>query len=804
MDPLSATASIIALVQAAVAVSKGVRFLRSFGQIPSEFTDLLNELSTLHAVIEQVEVALREWETLRPTTSYSASLQSVDSSKVLSLKDNLAQVVEELDALCHRLEAPRKRGKKQGHDERPAVSKLRWQKERSNIARLRYKAQSSRELLSLCFSAFSSSQAQQHVKVTLDMQQMLFTATGNILQLQIQNAEAEEGSRAILKQLQESVDLLKQNLADRKLENGIRTSKSLLDPRSMIQFQATLVRECPSTCNCNCHHFKHSRSPTWLATLIGNLFLQYNTIPVFKRPTCDKLVCTAKSLPSVRLYYAFPQWLVARSIELNVSWSSLFGPGSSLHIRVPRVLLSHPIWRAIQFGDIHWVRNGLANKSVLPTDVDRWGRSLATIALHNHQYELAKLFAQQGCDIHSKDIFGQTAASTAKLMQSISYYSPDIIQKMDAHKNLLAEFSLRQHMRETVQSSKIHQAIIQDEDESFSAFINVDSIEVNQLDGFGFAPLHWATYRRKSKIVRALLEAGAAPNIRSTKGDAPLSIAAKSHDVDSVRLLLEFGADVNLPNPFTGYTAIFAAYRHTEISRLLLDYGAHLGRETINGLQTPLYYAAQESYDRKPNSEDRSLWAEWFQCLLSAGLDIDNQSGTHAMAPIMLSLWNRNTILLELLIDAGARLDLIDSKQRGILHYAVLSTTTESIEILRRAKISSINPDLPDAEGETPLMWLASRMYASDENLAAGERRVTTDEFWAFKSLVDEIRERNKEKRQFNLMAEERNESASEIDVGIEIDSDGDDSVVGWWGGSRVIRARSTSSGCDEFLDFED
>ncbi|KAJ8131963.1 hypothetical protein O1611_g1658 [Lasiodiplodia mahajangana] len=808
MDPLSATASIIALVQAAVAVSKGVRFLRSFGQIPFEFTELLNELSTLHAVIEQVEAALREWETLRPTASYSTSSQSVDSSKVLSLKDNLAQVVKELDDLCRRLEAPRKKRRKHEHDEQNPVSKLRWQKEKSNIERLRYKAQYSRDLLSLCFSAFSSSQAQQHVKVTLDMQQMLYTAAGNIIQLQTQNTKAEEGSRTILKHLQESVDQLKQNLADQKLpqssEHGVGASKQLLNPKSMVQFQATLVRECSSTCNCNCHQMRHSHSPRWLTTLIGNLFLQYNTIPVFQSPTCDGLTCTAKSLPSVRLYYAFPYWLVARSIEFNVSWSSLFGLGSSLHIRVPRVLMSHPIWRAIQFGDIHWVQLSLANKSVLPTDVDRWGHSLVTVALHNHQYDLARLFAQQGCDIHSKDIFGQTAASTARLMKSITYSSPDIIQKMDASKNLLEEFSLRQQMRETVQSSKVHQAIIQDGDEILLAFTEASSVEINQLDGFGFAPLHWATYRRKSKIVRVLLEAGAAPDIMSRKGDTPLYIAANSRDVDSARLLLESGADVNLSNPFTGYTAIFAAYRHAEISRLILDYGAHLRRETIHGLQTPLYYAAQESYDREPNCEDRSSWAEWFQCLLSAGLDIDNQSGKHAIAPIMLSLWNRNAILLELLIDAGARLDLVDSKQRGILHWAVLSTTTESIEILRRAKISSINPDLPDAEGETPLMWLASRMYASDENLAAGERRVTQDEFWAFKNLVDEIRERNRETRQLNPTTKERDEGVFEIDASMEIASDSNNSVVGWWGGSRVIRARSTSSGCDEFLDFED
>ncbi|KAI0402591.1 hypothetical protein F4802DRAFT_344119 [Xylaria palmicola] len=162
----------------------------------------------------------------------------------------------------------------------------------------------------------------------------------------------------------------------------------------------------------------------------------------------------------------------------------------------------------------------------------------------------------------------------------------------------------------------------------------------------------------------------------------------------------------------------------------------------------------------------------------------------------MLSLLNRNAVLLDLLIDTGARLELVDSSQNSILHYAALSTTAESIEFLRRANISGINPDIPNADGETPLGWLAARLYASDEDLAPGERRVTLDESWAFKMLVDESGEQNNQ----GIPPDVR-----------EITSDNDaDSVGGWWGGSQlsdddgVIRAASTSSGCDEFFDVED
>ncbi|KAI0537860.1 ankyrin [Xylaria digitata] len=759
MDPLSATASIIALVQAGVGISKGVRFLRSLGQIPLEFSDLLNEFSTLQAAIEQVEAALREWETLSPTANYSPSFRNVNTSNISSLKDDLAQVVNELDTLCDRIRVPRKQGRnqgeKQGCGEHKSVSKLRWQKEKANIARLRHKAQHSRELLSLCFSAFSSSQTKQHMKVTLEIQEVLSTAAENIVQLQNRNTEVEEGSQAILKQLQVSINQLKQELAEQKLPLGTEQTNARpkygiangdlgasglsATPKSVIQFQMVLVRQCSFTCTCNCHQIKYSHSPRWLTNLIGNLFIQYNAIPTFRRPICDKLTCTAKSSSSTRLYYTFPHWLVARAVELDISWSSLTGTGSSLHIRVPRVLELHGIWKAIKLGDLRWIRIQLANKSVLPTDVDRWGQSLAKLALLDGDFKLAKFFVQQGCDIHSKDIFGGTAASTAWRIK----VSDGVHQKRHDFEDL-SELSLHHRMREAIQSSKVHQTILEDEDERLSALIATDSAELNRLDSFGYAPLHWATRWRKSHIVRTLLEAGATPNILSSGGMNPLELAVLSGDLDSARLLLESGADVNLPNPFTGYTPIFSMPGDAKTLRLLLNYGADVQRETMDGLSTPLDYVAASCYDVEHIDGRGSLWAEWLHCLLSAGLDIDNQPGKDAMAPIMLSLWNRNAILLDLLIGAGARLDLVDSRRNGVLHYAALSTTPTSIEILRRVKISNINPDLPNAHGETPLGWLAVRMYASDETLTPGERRVTTDEFWAFKALIEEIRERNK------------------------------------------------------------
>lgn len=60
---------------------------------------------------------------------------------------------------------------------------------------------------------------------------------------------------------------------------------------------------------------------------------------------------------------------------------------------------------------------------------------------------------------------------------------------------------------------------------------------------FGVRPLHAAAAAGDHDSARALLEAGADPNVRQQGGYTPLHSAAHSGDVELVRLLLVHGAD---------------------------------------------------------------------------------------------------------------------------------------------------------------------------------------------------------------------------------------------------------------------
>jgi ankyrin repeat protein len=100
---------------------------------------------------------------------------------------------------------------------------------------------------------------------------------------------------------------------------------------------------------------------------------------------------------------------------------------------------------------------------------------------------------------------------------------------------------------------------------------------VNELSGDGFMPLCLAAGFGRNEIARLLLAAGADPNMRSTAlgGVAPLDSAVFGNSEAAVELLLESGANPNLPQA-GGFRPLHGACQNGNLAivKLLLKFGA--------------------------------------------------------------------------------------------------------------------------------------------------------------------------------------------------------------------------------------
>ncbi len=165
----------------------------------------------------------------------------------------------------------------------------------------------------------------------------------------------------------------------------------------------------------------------------------------------------------------------------------------------------------------------------------------------------------------------------------------------------------------------------------------------------GQTALMWAAHDQRPAMTELLLEAGADPNARSFVNDwkrqttiesraqyrpsgglTPLLYAAREGCLDCARALVEYGADVDLPDPDEIAPLLMAIDNlHFDVAQFLLEAGADPQKWDRRG-RTPLYVAVD--VNTLPNggrpdlpSMDETTAMDIARALLAMGVEIDPQ-----------------------------------------------------------------------------------------------------------------------------------------------------------------------------------
>jgi len=266
----------------------------------------------------------------------------------------------------------------------------------------------------------------------------------------------------------------------------------------------------------------------------------------------------------------------------------------------------------------------------------------------------------------------------------------------------------------------------------------------------GNTPLHEAADRGNTAMVSLLLNSGATVGATNNNGDSPLLLAVNQAKADVTRVLLEHKADPNcmgwlIKGGNRGqYTPAFLAIPHPEILKLLLDAGAKPGLDLHwaieecqpDSVRLLLEHGADPNYrwpdDTLPISQAINKCKAAIPILLDKGADPNgrNQRGTplftplfqtadpeigrwlvahkadvnareeagQQRTPLMAQIYYTNYV--EFLIEAGAGIDLQDTNGNTALHYAVRLSRPDAVAILLAHKA---NPNIQNDMGYTPL-----------------------------------------------------------------------------------------------------
>ena len=176
----------------------------------------------------------------------------------------------------------------------------------------------------------------------------------------------------------------------------------------------------------------------------------------------------------------------------------------------------------------------------------------------------------------------------------------------------------------------------------------------------------------------------------------PLIIAAHNGHLNSVKILLGYGADIDARGTLEigdevaeGCTPLWAAaaFGHLDVVKLLIERNADVDGRASKG-STPLWAAAHQGH------------LDVVRCLVESGADV-NALTIIENTPLMISCYRGHLSVATYLIDKGAFMDLQNTDGNTALHYAAGRGHLEIVSQL----LALGAPQPPNNQGLTPLLY---------------------------------------------------------------------------------------------------
>ncbi|KAI1133588.1 ankyrin [Nemania abortiva] len=678
MDPLSVTASVIAIVGTLGTIKKGYKTIASLSKAFQEFNDLVNEIESVHAYLEMLHSVLD----MGSSTQAFAAIDLIPLGAALS---RLEYTIRTLQSALKQVETDSKTG-----DGGRRISKLKWQVYKPKVIQLRDEV--------------------RHGK------QDLVDKIG-LLQLALSMVHA-----ALLPSTYVSAEISYPNRNEPSGEEPQPTTL-LNDKQNGAMAVGSLYRirqRCSASCSCRCHRPPIISSRPWLLSTIRQLLSLCMTTVRWEPSSCDDRVCRNTSQRKIDLVYQIP--LFHYAVWLRLAWTSVFGPGASLHLRVARVITDTLVFDTAKCGTPRALQYLFAEKRALPNDTTPSGQSLLLLAFKGLNYEMIDYLLELGVDASQPDCFGVSPVSWAQ------YYTRNYPHWAYSRRlQVLVEEDYNSKSR----GYPVHEALVRDTDAELELTLNECYMLVNEQAEFNYTPLHTATRLKRHSAMELLLLRGADPLKPDVYGYIPLIYAVSRNDYRATEILLRathVSDNVHLQRHLI-HTAL--RYSSSRILALLLSSSSNSGQLLES---PPLWYLTE----RKPcYCQDEDDLEDIARYMLESGLDLSS-SGVDVCARAVA---RDNFHLLRVLLKLGTQFYHMKEGKWGVLHYAATYATLDTIEVLRKASISTLDPDAK-AEGFTAMDLFEERETCRDEWLLPRQKRPTAEDSAAFRTLINEVRER--------------------------------------------------------------
>lgn len=360
------------------------------------------------------------------------------------------------------------------------------------------------------------------------------------------------------------------------------------------------------------------------------------------------------------------------------------------------------------------------------------GSDILHWAACNSRLSLAQVLIEQSqADINAKDHKGQTP-----IILAIRHRNKDLLDLLLAQEKINLEVRSRRGRTPLLYAAfKGTSAIVE-------TLIKIPSIETEASDGKSRTVLWYAVLHGMRTVVQQLCQAGDSINISDKKGLTPLNLAIAKKDAVMVDILLDCCSSVlhipthqagNNTGPGQPSICLAAETGCCDIIHLLLKRGVDPNTRNER-MESVLHLAAKRGHDSAvkillgrtnidPNARDdynrTPLHDAAIQGHLSVmklllsepDIDINARDNSGATALWWATEKRQYQVAKRLLAEDGVDVNVIGEgitfiQRTTPLHHGVQNEDESLVRLLLEEK--SINPNIPDGGGKTPLAWAAT------------------------------------------------------------------------------------------------
>lgn len=241
-------------------------------------------------------------------------------------------------------------------------------------------------------------------------------------------------------------------------------------------------QDCPAWCSCQCHQRRTLKSPWMFNSVLGSLQIYFSG----GRPDCNEYKCRRSERAPTSILYRFPRYLLSRYMRMTMTWTLIDGPRYSL--RFPRVTdWSHRYWDFCVQGDLGAIQKLFSAGKASALDLNLIGGNALIYNCVLGNLPLTKFLLENGADLEVKDDAGNVAGEELWKFALSGDYGADGISIVEAlTRNVKSDY------KERWRFNLLHKIVLALSERDLQAELELSTALLNQGDAQQKTPLCWA------------------------------------------------------------------------------------------------------------------------------------------------------------------------------------------------------------------------------------------------------------------------------------------------------------------------